>query len=66
MSEEEIIIANMLIHGHNTDVKLLELSDKLIDYAVMLAKNEEYDKSDFQPVYKNPKLILKDSKVFLR
>ncbi len=66
MSEEEIIIANMLIHGHNTDVKLLELSDKLIDYAVMLAKNEEYDKSEFQPVYKNPKLILRDSKVFLR
>ena len=36
MSEEEIIIANMLIHGHDTDVKLLQLSDKLVDLAVMI------------------------------
>lgn len=66
MSEEEIIIANMLIHGHNTDVKLLDISDKLIDLAVMLAKNEEYEKSGFQPVFKQPKLVLKESKIFLR
>lgn len=66
MSEEEIIIANMLIHGHNTDVKLLDISDKLVDLAVMLAKNEEYEKSEFQPIFKQPKLILRDSKVFLR
>ena len=66
MSEEEIIIANMLIHGHDTDVKLLQLSDKLVDLAVMLAKNEEYEKSQFEPTFIRPKLILKDSKVFLR
>ena len=66
MSEEEIIVANMLIHGHDTDVKLLELSDKLIDLAVMLAKDEEYEKSGFRATYKQPKLILKESKVFLR
>lgn len=66
MSEEEIIIANMLIHGHDTDIKLVELSDKLIDLAVMLAKDEEYEKSEFKATYKQPKLILKDSKVFLR
>lgn len=66
MSEEEIIIANMLIHGHDTDIKLVELSDKLIDLAVMLAKDEEYEKSEFKATYKQPKLILRDSKVFLR
>ncbi|MBE6146049.1 MAG: hypothetical protein E7171_05445 [Firmicutes bacterium] len=66
MSEEEIIIANMLIHGHDTDIKLIELSDKLIDLAVMLAKDEEYEKSEFKATYKQPKLILRDSKVFLR
>ena len=66
MSEEEIVIANMLIHGHDTDIKLVELSDKLIDLAVMLAKDEEYDKSEFKATYKQPKLILRDSKVFLR
>ena len=66
MSEEEIVIANMLIHGHDTDIKLVELSDKLIDLAVMLAKDEEYEKSEFKPIYKQPKIILKESKVFLR
>ena len=66
MSEEEIVIANMLIHGHDTDIKLVELSDKLIDLAVMLAKDEEYEKSEFKATYKQPKLILRDSKVFLR
>ncbi|MBR6820890.1 MAG: hypothetical protein IKM55_01550 [Bacilli bacterium] len=66
MSEEEIIIANMLIHGHDTDIKLVELSDKLIDLAVMLAKDEEYEKSEFKATYKQPKLVLRDSKVFLR
>ena len=45
MTEEEIIVANMLIHGHDTDIKLVELSDKLIDLALMLAKDEEYEKS---------------------
>ena len=66
MSEEEIILANMLIHGHDTDIKLVELSDKLSDLAVMLAKDEEYEKSEFKATYKQPKLILRDSKVFLR
>jgi hypothetical protein len=66
MSEEEIIVANMLIHGHDTEVKLLKLSDKLIDLAVMLAKDEEYEKSEFKATYKQPKLILRESKVFLR
>lgn len=66
MSEEEIIIANMLIHGHDTDIKLVELSDKLVDLAVMLAKDEEYEKSQFKAIYKQPKLILRESKVFLR
>ena len=66
MSEEEIVIANMLIHGHDTDIKLVELSDKLIELAVMLAKDEEYEKSEFKPIYKQPKIILKESKVFLR
>lgn len=66
MSEEEIIIANMLIHGHDADIKLVELSDKLIDLAVMLAKDEEYEKSEFKATYKQPKLVLRDSKVFLR
>ena len=66
MSEEEIILANMLIHGHDTDIKLLELSDKLIDYAVMLAKNEEYEKSDYKPTSIKPKLVLREPKVFLR
>lgn len=66
MSEEEIILANMLIHGHSTDVKLLELSDKLIDYAVMLAKNEDYEKSDYKPTSIRSKLVLREPKIFLR
>ena len=66
MSEEEVILANMLIHGHDTDIKLVELSDRLIDLAVMLAKDEEYEKSEFKPIVKQPKIILKESKVFLR
>lgn len=66
MSEEEIILANMLIHGHSTDVRLLELSDKLIDYAVMLAKNEDYEKSDFEPTSIRSKLVLMKPKIFLR
>ncbi len=66
MSEEEIVVANMLIHGHNPDVKLLDLDDKLVDLAVALAKNDEYEKSDFKPTFIRPKLVLKDSKVFLR
>ena len=35
MSEKEMILANMLIHGHDTDVKLVELSDKMIKMAIM-------------------------------
>jgi hypothetical protein len=66
MSEEEIILANMLIHGHSTDVTLLELSDKLINYAVMLAKNEDYEKSEFKPISIRPKLVLREPKIFLR
>lgn len=66
MSEEEIILANMLIHGHSTDVRLLELSDKLIDYAVMLAKNEDYEKSEFKPTSTRSKLVLREPKIFLR
>lgn len=66
MSEKEIVIANMLIHGHDTNIKLVELSDKLIDLAVMLAKDEEYEKSEFKATYKQPKLILRETKVFLR
>ena len=66
MTEKEIVLANMLIHGHDTEIKLVELSDKLINLAVMLAKDEEYEKSSFKATYKQPKLILRDSKVFLR
>ena len=61
-----MILANMLIHGHDTDVRLVELSDKLVNLAIMLAKDEEYQKSEFQAIYKTPELILKDSKIFLR
>ena len=66
MTEEEIIRANMLIHGHSTDVKLLELNNKLIDLAVMLATNEDYEKTEFEASYVKPKLVLKDSRIFLR
>ena len=66
MTEEQIIRANMLIHGHDTNVKLLELSEKLVDLAVVLAKNEEYENSGFKATVLEPKLILRDSKVFLK
>lgn len=66
MTEEDIIRMNMLMHGHDTDVKLLELSDKLVDLAVMLAINEDYEKTDFKAVTLEPKLVLRNSKVFLR
>ena len=62
MTEDEMIRANMLIHGHDTDVKILEISEKLIDLAVMLATNEDYDKTDYDATFVQPKLILKDSK----
>ena len=66
MTEEELIIANMLIHGHNPDVELLDLDEKLVDLAVMLATNEDYEKNEFEPTFIRPKLVLKESKVFLR
>lgn len=66
MTDEELIRANMLIHGHDTDVKILELSEKLVDLAVMLATNEDYEKTDFEMTYVKPKIVLKESKVFLR
>lgn len=66
MTEDEMIRANMLIHGHDTDVKILEISEKLVDLAVMLATNEDYDKTDYDATFVQPKLILKDSRIFLR
>lgn len=66
MTEEDIIRMNMLIHGHDTDVKLLELNEKLVNLAVMLATTEDYEKTGFKTVSVRPKLLLKESKVFLR
>ena len=66
MNDDELIRMNMLIHGHDTEVKLLELSEKLVDLAVMLAINEDYDKTGFEVKTKPPKLVLRDSKTFLR
>ena len=66
MTEDEIIRTNMLIHGHDTDIKILEISEKLIDLAVMLATNEDYEKTDYEATFVQPKLILKDSRIFLR
>lgn len=66
MTEDEIIRANMLIHGHDTDVKILEMSEKLVDLAVMLATNEDYDKTDYQVTFVQPKIFLKESRIFLR
>ncbi len=66
MTEEEIIRMNMLIHGHNTNVELLDLSEKLVDYAVMLATSEDYDVTGFKTTPVARKIVLRDSKVFLR
>jgi hypothetical protein len=35
---------------YDTQTGLRAFSDKLIDYAVMLAKNEDYEKSDYKPI----------------
>ncbi len=64
-TEEDIIRANMLIHGHQLDVKLLELNEKLVDYAVMLATRDDYEHTGFKAVSVRPNIILKDSRVFL-
>jgi hypothetical protein len=66
MTIKELITSNMLIHGHDTDIKLLEISDKLVDLAVMLAKNEDYEKSEFKATVVKSKIVLRDVKVFLR
>ena len=66
MTDDELIRMNMLIHGHNENVELLKLDEKLVDLAVMLASTDDYEQTDFKPVFLNPKIILKDSRVFLR
>lgn len=66
MTEDEIIRMNMLIHGHDTDVQLLDLNDKLVDLAVMLATTDDYENTGFDAVSIRPRLVLKESKVFLR
>lgn len=66
MTEDDIIRMNMLIHGHDTDVQLLDLNEKLVDLAVMLATTEDYENTGFDAVSIRPRLVLKESKVFLR
>ena len=66
MTDDELIRMNMLIHGHNENVELLKLDEKLVDLAVMLASTDDYEQTDFKPIFLNPKIILKDSRVFLR
>lgn len=66
MTEDDIIRMNMLIHGHDTDVQLLDLNEKLVDLAVMLATTEDYENTGFDAVSIKPRLVLKESKVFLR
>ena len=60
MTDDELIRTNMLIHGHDTDVKVLELSEKLVDLAVMLATNDDYDTTDYQATFVRPKIFLKE------
>ena len=66
MTEDDIIRMNMIIHGHDTDVQLLDLNEKLVDLAVMLATTEDYENTGFDAVSIRPRLVLKESKVFLR
>ena len=44
MSEEEIIIVNMLIHGHDTDIKLVELEEFGFDNMYQFVNRIEKDK----------------------
>lgn len=66
MTEDDIIRMNMLIHGHDTDVQLLDLNEKLVDLAVMLATTEDYENTGFDAISVRPRLVLKESKIFLR
>ncbi len=66
MTDDDIIRMNMLIHCHGTEVELLELSEKLVDYAVMLATSDDYDVTGFRATPVARKIVLRDSKIFLR
>lgn len=65
-TEDDLILANMLMHGHNTDIKLLELSEKLVDLAVLLAINEDYVETGFNITSVKPKIFLRNAQIFLR
>lgn len=66
MTDDEIIRMNMLIHGHDTNVELLKLDEKLVDLAVMLAITDDYDNTGFKSMIVKPKIFLRDSRVFLK
>ena len=66
ITDDEIIRMNMLIHGHDTNVELLKLDEKLVDLAVMLAITDDYDNTGFKSMIVKPKIFLRDSRVFLK
>ena len=66
MTIKELITSNMLIHGHDTDIKILEISEKLVALAEMLANDEELRRVEYKATVLEPKLVLRDVKVFFR
>ena len=66
MTIKELITSNMLIHGHDTDIKILEISEKLVALAEMLANDEELRRVEYKATVLEPTLVLRDVKVFFR
>ena len=66
MNDDILIRENSLIHGHDTNVEILKMEDKFLDLAVMLATNSDYDKRDFLVRSCRSRVVLKDSKMFLK
>lgn len=65
-TDEDVKKAYMLIHGHNTDFDLLELDQKLVDLAVALSMNDDYEETNFVPSMRvQPRLALKSAKIYL-